>query len=114
MCTIADAKVPLGSAAWLVQELNYNCYNVYFNECLLSTFETTSQCPVGAIYLSTGASPCVYPIRIIISPALDLWSLATAGTQEGAVYPIIGARPCESRYKNKAPVLTHQGILKRS
>ena len=34
MCTIADAKVPLGSAAWLVQELNHNCYNVYFYECL--------------------------------------------------------------------------------
>jgi len=34
MCTIAGAKVPLGSAAWLVQELNYNCYNVYFYECL--------------------------------------------------------------------------------
>ena len=25
MCTIADAKV----------RQNYNCYNVYFNECLL-------------------------------------------------------------------------------
>ena len=35
MCTIADAKVLLGSAAWLVQELIYNCYNVYFYECLL-------------------------------------------------------------------------------
>ena len=34
MCTIAGAKVPLGSAAWLVQERNYNCYNVYFYECL--------------------------------------------------------------------------------
>ena len=34
MCTIADAKVPLGSAAWLVQELNHNCYNMYFYECL--------------------------------------------------------------------------------
>jgi hypothetical protein len=26
MCTIADAKV----------RQNYNCYNVYFNECLLN------------------------------------------------------------------------------
>ena len=34
MRTIAGAKVPLGSAAWLVQERNYNCYNVYFYECL--------------------------------------------------------------------------------
>ena len=34
MCTIALAKVPLGSAAWLCQERNYNCYNVYFYECL--------------------------------------------------------------------------------
>jgi hypothetical protein len=28
MRTIAGAKVPLGSAAWLVQERDYNCYNV--------------------------------------------------------------------------------------
>jgi len=27
MCTIAGAKV----------QLNHNCYNVYFNECLLTT-----------------------------------------------------------------------------
>ena len=35
MRTIATAKVPLGFAASLVEERNYNCYNVYFNECLL-------------------------------------------------------------------------------
>ena len=35
VCTIATAKVPLGFAASLVEERNYNCYNVYFNECLL-------------------------------------------------------------------------------
>ena len=29
MCTIADAKV----------RQNYNCYNVYFNECLPYSFE---------------------------------------------------------------------------
>jgi len=34
VCTIATAKVPLGFAASLVEERNYNCYNVYFNECL--------------------------------------------------------------------------------
>ena len=34
MRTIATAKVPLGFAASLVEERNYNCYNVYFNECL--------------------------------------------------------------------------------
>ena len=34
MCTITDAKVTLGFAVWLVQERNYNCYNVYFYECL--------------------------------------------------------------------------------
>ena len=39
MCTIALAKVPLGSAAWLVQELNHNCYNMYFYECLLYFYE---------------------------------------------------------------------------
>ena len=43
MCTIADAKVPLGSAAWLVQELNHNCYNVYFYECLLLGTRKTKQ-----------------------------------------------------------------------
>jgi len=37
VCTIATAKVPLGFAASLVEERNYNCYNVYFNECLQET-----------------------------------------------------------------------------
>ena len=37
MRTIAGAKVSPGSAAWLDQELNYNCYNVYFHESLLLT-----------------------------------------------------------------------------
>ena len=40
VCTIATAKVPLGFAASLVEERNYNCYNVYFNECL-HFFNTT-------------------------------------------------------------------------
>ena len=31
MCTIAGAKV----------QLNYNCHNVYFNECLLPNWETS-------------------------------------------------------------------------
>ena len=34
MCTIATAKVPLGFAASLVEERNYNCYNVYFTRML--------------------------------------------------------------------------------
>jgi len=41
MCTIATAKVPLGFAASLVEERNYNCYNVYFNECLPFLFIVT-------------------------------------------------------------------------
>lgn len=34
ICTVADAKVLLGSANWLVQEQNFNYYNVYFYEYL--------------------------------------------------------------------------------
>ena len=47
VCTIATAKVPLGFAASLVEERNYNCYNVYFNECLLSSRQFTVILPDG-------------------------------------------------------------------
>ena len=45
VCTIATAKVPLGFAASLVEERNYNCYNVYFNECIPSKQTTYIKCP---------------------------------------------------------------------
>ncbi len=59
MCTIADAKV----------RQNYNCYNVYFNECLRLTIMTKKETIkfivqiiasiATAIVTALGATSCV-------------------------------------------------------
>ena len=45
MCTIADAKV----------RQNYNCYNVYFNECLRK-FDSISSFYIAMYIIATAAT----------------------------------------------------------